>query len=373
MKYIDEFYNEKICKRLAEDIRKKSKGREVVLMEVCGTHTMSIFRSGIRELLPENVKIISGPGCPVCVTPNHIIDIAIALSRLREICITTFGDMMKVPGSSSSLLKERGRNADIKVVYSAKDSLTIAEQNQDKKVVFFGIGFETTAPTVASTLIDASNKGLRNFFILPANKLIPPAIKALLDHGETNINGFLLPGHVSVIIGEEPYKFIATDYKIPCVIAGFEPVDIVYAIHQLVDMIVTDTIEIENCYKRSVKREGNRIARKIMEDVFFVCDSDWRGLGVIPDSGLDINDKYRDFNVIDNIKVEVEESKEHPGCLCGEVLRGVSSPLDCSLFGDVCTPESPAGPCMVSSEGTCAAYYKYGNDGTERDKRFLVR
>ncbi len=361
MKYVDEFYNEKMCKTLAKEIDDKSRGREVVLMEVCGTHTMSIFRNGIRNLLPENVKIISGPGCPVCVTPNPIIDRAIALSRLENICITTFGDMMRVPGSSSSLLEERGKGADIKVVYSPKDALTISEHNQNKKVVFLGIGFETTAPTVASILLDASSRCLKNFFILPANKLIPPAIKALLDSGETNIDGFLLPGHVSVIIGTEPYKFIANDYRIPCVIAGFEPVDIMYAIQQLVEMIITDGAEIVNCYTRSVKREGNRIAKEMMKDVFFLCDSEWRGLGFIPDSGLEINDKYRDFDVLYNIDVEVEESKEHPGCLCGEVLRGVSLPSDCSLFGDVCTPESPAGPCMVSSEGTCAAYYKYAD------------
>ncbi len=361
MKYIDEYYDKKVCRTLTEKIERKSKGREIVLMEVCGTHTMSIFRNGIKDLLPENIRVISGPGCPVCVTPNSSIDQAIALSRLDGVCITTFGDMMKVPGSSTSLIKERGRQADVRIVYSPTDAVKIAEQNPDKMVIFLGIGFETTAPIVASSLIDAFNKGLENYFILPSNKLIPPAIKSLLESGETKIDGFLLPGHVSVIIGIKPYQFISEDYNVSGAIAGFEPVDIMYAIHRLVEMIVSGSPAIENCYKRTVKSEGNIIAKKLMEDVFEVCSSEWRGLGIMPESGLGIKNKYKRFDAIKNIQVDVEETKEHTGCLCGDVLRGVVTPLDCLLFGSVCKPENPVGPCMVSTEGTCAAYYRYAD------------
>jgi len=361
MKYIDEFYDRKICVNLAEEIAKKSLGTELTFMEVCGTHTMSIFRNGIKDLLPENISVLSGPGCPVCVTPNRTIDYAIAIARLNRVCVSSFGDMMRVPGSYSSLQQERGRGADVRVVYSAMDAVRIAEQNPDKKVVFLGIGFETTTPTIASSIKDSFQKNLKNYFVLPAAKLIPPAIKAILDSGETKIDGFLLPGHVSVIIGRKPYEFIAEDYGIPCAIAGFEPTDILYAILRLVEQINNGSPAVENCYRRSVKEDGNKLAKDMMNEVFEVCDSEWRGLGVIPDSGLKIRKEYGQFDALCNFEVEVEETRENPDCLCGEVLRGVSSPLDCALFGAICTPENPAGPCMVSSEGTCAAYYKYAD------------
>jgi hydrogenase expression/formation protein HypD len=361
MKYIDEFYDSKICATLAEEIAKKSLGTELTFMEVCGTHTMSIFRNGIKELLPENIRVLSGPGCPVCVTPNHTIDQAIAIARLNEVCVCSFGDMMRVPGSYSSLQQEHGRGADVRVVYSATDAVGIAERNPDKKVVFLGIGFETTTPTVTSSIKDSFQKNLKNYSVLSAHKLIPPAIKAILDSGETKIDGFLLPGHVSVIIGRKPYEFIAEDYGIPCAIAGFEPTDILYAILRLVEQINNGSPAVENCYRRSVKEDGNVLAKDLMNEVFEVCDSEWRGLGVIPDSGLKIREEYRELDAFCNIEVKVEETRENPDCLCGEVLRGVSLPSDCALFGGACTPESPVGPCMVSSEGTCAAYYKYAD------------
>lgn len=361
MKYIDEFYNREICVNLAEEITKKSKGTELTFMEVCGTHTMSIFRNGIKDLLPENIRVLSGPGCPVCVTPNRTIDYAIAIARLNGVCVSSFGDMMEVPGSSSSLQRERGGGADVRVVYSVRDAVEIAERNPDKKVLFLGIGFETTTPTVASSIKDSSQKGLKNYFVLPAAKLIPPALKAILDSGETKINGFLLPGHVSVIIGEKPYRFIAEDYGVPCAIAGFEPTDILYAILRLIEQVNSGIPAVENCYKRTVKENGNQLAKDLVDEIFEICDSEWRGLGMIPSSGLKIRKKYSAFDALHNFKVDVEETKENPDCLCGEVLRGVSSPLDCALFGGVCTPENPAGPCMVSSEGTCAAYYKYAD------------
>ena len=361
MKYIDEFYDSKICATLAEEIAKKSLGTELTFMEVCGTHTMSIFRNGIKDLLPENIRVLSGPGCPVCVTPNRTIDQAIAIVRLNEVCVCSFGDMMRVPGSYSSLQQERGRGADVRVVYSATDAVEIAERNPDKKVVFLGIGFETTTPTVASSIKDSFQKNLKNYFVLPAAKLIPPAIKAILDSGETKIDGFLLPGHVSVIIGRKPYEFIAEKYGIPCTIAGFEPTDILYAILRLVEQVNSGNPTVENCYKRSVKENGNELAKDLMNEVFEVCDSEWRGLGIIPDSGLKVREEYKELDALRNIEVEVEDTRENPDCLCGNVLRGVASPLDCALFGGICTPENPAGPCMVSSEGTCAAYYKYAD------------
>ncbi len=361
MKYLDEFYDRKICKSLADKIAKNCVGTGFTFMEVCGTHTMSIFKNGIREILPQNLRVISGPGCPVCVTPNSVIDRAVAIAGLEGFCVCSFGDMMRVPGSYSSLQKEKGKGADVRIVYSAKDSVEVAKENPDKRVVFLGIGFETTTPTIASSIKDASNENLKNYFVLSAHKLIPPAIRAILESGESPINGFLLPGHVSVIIGEKPYQFVAEEYKVPCVIAGFEPVDILYALLKLTEQVKNDTPFVENCYRRSVKDVGNRMALNIVDEVFSVCDSEWRGLGMIADSGLKIKEKYRDFDAECRIDVDVKEPKENPGCICGDVLRGSSSPLDCKLFGNVCTPEEPVGPCMVSSEGTCAAYYKYAD------------
>lgn len=358
MKYLDEFYDRKICKVLSGEILKESTGKNFTFMEVCGTHTMSIFRNGIKGLLPENIKLVSGPGCPVCVTPNAQIDRTVEFARLDKTCVVTFGDMMKVPGSSSSLEQERAQGFDVRVVYSVSDALKIAEQNPDKRVVFLGIGFETTVPTVAASLKDAKSKNLKNYFVLSCHKLIPPAIKAILDSGEVKIDGFLLPGHVSTIIGRKTYGFIAEDYGISCAVAGFEPVDILQAILCLVKQ---KTPQVENCYKRAVKEDGNPVAKDLIDEVFAVCDSEWRGLGIIPDSGLKIREGFSEFDAEKNIEVEVEPTKENPACLCGEILRGIKIPSDCKLFGKECVPENPVGPCMVSSEGTCAAWYKYAD------------
>lgn len=362
MKYIDEFRDERLCQGLAKEISQAADGREMTLMEVCGTHTVSIFRYGIRSLLPPNIRLLSGPGCPVCVTPNQHIDQAIGYSRKPDVIVATFGDLMKVPGSTSSLARERSLGRDVRIVYSAGDSLRLAEENSERTTVFLGIGFETTAPTVAASLQDADKKRLGNYFVLSMHKLIPPAMKAILDSGEVQINGFILPGHVSTIIGTGAYEFIAQDYGVPCVATGFEPMDVLQAVLMLAKQIGSGTSRVENQYTRAVKREGNLKAKALLNEMFDPVDCEWRGLGMIPMSGLAIREPYARFDAHRNIQVETEETKEHPNCICGDILRGAKTPRDCDLFGKSCTPESPIGPCMVSSEGTCAAYYKYADD-----------
>ncbi|MEA1939775.1 MAG: hydrogenase formation protein HypD [Candidatus Caldatribacteriota bacterium] len=357
MKYIDEYRNEEIAQKIIREINVISK-KQVNLMEVCGTHTVTIFRNGIRNILPGNVNLLSGPGCPVCVTPTRNIDDIIALSREKDFIITTFGDMIRVPGSTSSLEKEKANGADIRIVYSTLDALNIARDNPAKKIVFMGVGFETTSPTIASVILKAKGEKINNFSVLCVAKIMPPAMKSLLDAEEVNIDGFICPGHVSAIIGSEPYCFIANQYKVPCVISGFEPLDILQGIYMLIKQIEEKRAEIEIQYKRVVRPEGNKIALQKLKEVFRIVDSNWRGIGNIENSGLDLKEEFHRFNAR-KFKVEVEETKEFAGCRCGEVLRGVIIPPECSLFGKICTPEDPKGACMVSSEGTCAAYYKY--------------
>jgi len=357
LKYIDEYRDEKIAQSILKEINAISK-KKVNLMEVCGTHTVVIFRNGIKKILPKNINLISGPGCPVCVTPISYIDEIIALSKKDNFIITTFGDMIKVPGSTSSLEREKANGADIRIVYSTLDALNIARNNPLKKVVFMGIGFETTSPTIASAILKAKEEKINNFSVLSVAKIMPPAMKSLLDVEEVNIDGFICPGHVSAIIGSDPYNFIASQYKVSCVICGFEPLDILQSIYMLIKQIEEGKAKVEIQYKRVVKPEGNKIALDKIKEVFKVIDSDWRGIGNIFLSGLEIKDKYRQFNAR-KFEVETEETKEPRGCRCGEVLRGVIIPPECSLFRKVCTPENPLGACMVSTEGTCAAYYKY--------------
>ncbi len=363
MRYISEFRDKEISQKLSKRIFQvvQNYDDEIGLMEVCGTHTNTIFRSGIMSLLPYNISHLSGPGCPVCVTPNHYLDQAISYSRLPDVIIASFGDMIRVPGSTSSLEKEKGRGGDIRVVYSPLESVEFAKKNPGKKVVFLGVGFETTAPLVASTIITCREEGLSNLFVLSGHKLIPPAMMALLESKEVKIDGFICPGHVSTIIGKKPYQPLVDNFGIPSVIIGFEPLDLLEGFWMLARQIANrEKPKVEIQYKRVVREEGNRRALTLMNEVFEVGDSEWRGLGIVPDSGLFIRDKYSDFDADKNIDVEVEPTREHPGCSCGEVLRGVKKPPECKLFKKVCTPENPIGPCMVSSEGTCAAYYKYG-------------
>ena len=357
MKYVDEYRDKEIAQKILRQIKGISK-KKINLMEVCGTHTVAIFRNGIRKILPPNINLISGPGCPVCVTPISYIDEIIALSRKGNFIITTFGDMIRVPGSTSTLEKEKSDGADIRIVYSTLDALKIAQDNFSKEVVFMGVGFETTSPTIASAVLKAQKEKIRNFSVLSVAKIMPPAMKSLLDAEEVNIDGFICPGHVSAIIGSNPYNFIASKYKIPCVVCGFEPLDILQTIYMLVKQIEEKKPKIEIQYKRVVKPEGNKIALEKLNKVFEVIDSNWRGIGSIPKSGLEIRNEYNQFNAR-KFKVEIEETKEPKGCRCGDVLRGVIAPPECSLFRKVCTPENPQGACMVSTEGTCAAYYKY--------------
>ncbi len=357
MKFIDEFRNRELAKGLLKKIQNTST-RPIQLMEVCGTHTVSIFRSGIRGLLPEQIKLLSGPGCPVCVTPNQDIDLAIALSRQKEVIIATFGDMMKVPGSTSSLQKEKAEGRDIRIIYSSLDAIKIAKENSDKKVVFLAIGFETTSPTIAVAIIKAKEEKMENLFFLNSQKRIPPALYALLQSKQVRIDGLLLPGHVSAILGARPYQFIPKEFSMPAVITGFEPLDILQGISMLVRQIEENRPEIEIQYRRIVTEEGNPIARAKIDEVFEKDDGNWRGIGAIPESGYRFREPFRQMDARE-FKVEVEPSREHPECLCGQVLQGIKIPLECRLFKKVCHPENPVGPCMVSIEGTCHTYFKF--------------
>lgn len=359
MKYIDEFRSTALIHRLANAIRREADGQEMVLMEVCGTHTMNIARFGLRELLPKSIRLISGPGCPVCVTPQRMMDHAIALSRKEDVILAIFGDMFKVPGSSSSLEKERSRGADVRVVASTLDALRLAQKYPQKKVVFVGVGFETTAPTVAVSILEAHRLGITNYFVLSAHKVMPPALRAL-SSGKEKPDGYILPGHVTTIIGTSFYQELVQEYGVACAVAGFEPVDILEGILMLVKQICASIPKVEIAYRRAIHLEGNPIALRILQSVFEPCDSEWRGLGMIPESGLKIREAFLMHDAEKQIPVEIEETREPQGCLCGAVLKGKTLPQECPFFGTQCTPENPVGACMVSSEGTCAAYFRYG-------------
>ena len=343
-----------------KEIASLAGSKRIRIMEVCGTHTVAIFKAGIRQLLPETVELVSGPGCPVCVTPNEYLDTAIAYSRQPEIIIATFGDMLKVPGSSSSLEQEKAKGADIRIVYSPLESLDIANDNPTKKVIFLAVGFETTAPIAAAVVLMAEKAGIENFYVLSAHKLVPPALSTLLMAKDTHVDGFLLPGHVSAMIGMKPYEFLIEEFQTPAVVAGFEPLDILQSIYMLLKQMQEGTAKLENQYGRIVPWGGNEVACQTLYQVYEEADAVWRGIGSIPKSGLLIREKYQSFDAKINIPVVVEPTQEHAGCRCGEVLRGTILPTICGLFGKTCKPEHPVGSCMVSVEGTCAAWYKYG-------------
>jgi len=365
VKFIDEYQNSELAQKLAQKIGQRST-KPIRLMEFCGGHTHAIMRYGIRQLMPKTVEMRSGPGCPVCVTAAADMDKALVLAHLPGVTITTFGDMMRVPGSYSSLQQAKAEGADVRVVYSAVDAVGIARDNPQKSVVLIGIGFETTAPTIAASTLKAQRDGVKNFFVLSLLKLTPPVMKALLDSGEVKLDGIVCPGHVSVIIGSYPYEFIPLNYNIACVISGFEPLDILLCIDKLVEQIESGEPKVEIAYPRGVKPQGNKKALELMEEVFTIDGANWRGIGNVDRSGLRIKQKYEDFDADKAFSASLcsarndKPARQPKGCRCGDIIRGAATPLECNLFGKVCIPEKPVGPCMVSSEGACAAYYQYG-------------
>jgi hydrogenase expression/formation protein HypD len=358
IKHLEEYRDPEIARKIVERIKTVSQ-KPIRLMEVCGTHTTSIFRSGIRGLLPPTIALLSGPGCPVCVTAQNEIDAFITLARIDDVIVTTFGDLMRVPGTDSSLQKERAYGSDIRVVYATFDALEIAKKNPHKKVVFLGVGFETTAPTIAASILSAKEMQIDNYFVFCAHKLVPPALVALGASKRTNIDGFILPGHVSVIIGIEAYQPFFERFKVPCVVAGFEPVDILQSILLLVEQIETNEPKLANSYQRAVTFGGNPKAQRIMQDIFETVDVNWRGIGKISQSGLKIRKEFASFDAEKMFNIKISETEDPKGCACGEILTGLKIPPECTLYKTICTPEAPIGPCMVSSEGTCAAYYRY--------------
>jgi hydrogenase expression/formation protein HypD len=353
------FLKKKEIDKLVKYLNENRPAGKINIMEVCGTHTMAISRHGLRQLLPSNINLISGPGCPVCVTSANDIDRVIEIARQHEVTVFTFGDMIRVPGTESSLYNEKSNGRDIKLCYSPSDALDFAKNNPDKKVVFIAIGFETTIPLTSVIIKRAYMKKINNFYIYNTHKLIPEALEILLTDKEIKIDAFLCPGHVSTIIGSIPYNFIAHDYRVPCVISGFEPIDIMKSIAMIVDQIKKGRPEVEIQYSQVVRKEGNPTAVKSIYDVFEKADSLWRGIGNIPGSGLKLKGRFMTFDAMKNFPVKEINTREPKGCRCGDVLKGIIKPMECGLFSRKCSPENPVGPCMVSSEGSCAAYYRY--------------
>ena len=352
------FKDPKLARGLIETIHRLAPDY-ATLMEVCGTHTVAIARNGIRDLMPEGLRLASGPGCPVCVTCNRDIDTVIALARIPNVTITTFGDMTRVPGSTSSLLAEQAAGRSVEIVYSPLDALAFAKAHPEREVVFVGVGFETTTPLVAMAIKRAKAMGLSNFTVFAAHKNMPGALELLVGDPTLELDALILPGHVSTIIGAEPYRFLAEKYGIPGVITGFEPVDVLQGIAMLVRQLHEGRAEIEIAYARGVMPEGNPVALAAIDEVFETCTATWRGLGDIPGSGYRIRDEFADFDAVRRFEPDVEPTRDPKGCRCGDVLRARIAPNECPLFRTVCTPENPVGPCMVSSEGSCAAYYRY--------------
>ena len=347
--------------RLSKIAMKENGGRPLRFMEVCGTHTVAIFRGGIRQLLPDSVELVSGPGCPVCVTHDDYMDKAIAYAQRDDVIVTTFGDMLKVPGSKSSLSNEKTKGADIRIVYSPLDSIEIAKENPDKKVIFLAVGFETTAPTAAATVLAAKQQNVNNLFMLSAHKLVPPVLNLLLSDEKTKVDGFILPGHVCVVTGTEEFDFLADKFHLPGVVTGFEPLEILRSLYRLCYQVANKEAKIENEYGSVVKPEGNPQAKAIMSRVYRKSDTSWRGMGEIPLSGLKMQDEFKEYDIENVLPLSLENAKiKKTACRCGEVLQGLIKPMECPLFGKACIPEHAIGPCMVSVEGTCSAWYKYG-------------
>jgi hydrogenase expression/formation protein HypD len=367
MKYMHEFRDPIQAEALLDQIRQvgaqiyAQTQTPIKLMEICGGHTHSIFKYGLETLLPETVELVHGPGCPVCIMPKGRLDDAIALANQSNVIFTTFGDVLRVPGSKQTLLQAKAEGATIRIVYSPLDALEIAKQQPDREVIFFAIGFETTAPSTALTVLQAERDGIQNFSLFCNHVLVVPALEALLTNPDLQLDGFVGPGHVSTVIGTEPYRVIAEQYRKPLVVSGFEPLDILQSIWMVLRQLVAGRCEIENQYTRLVKPQGNRVALDAMQRVFEIRDwFEWRGLGDIPRSGLKMHPTYAQFDAELKFAIPGQQVADHKACQCGEILKGVLKPWQCKVFGTACTPEHPIGACMVSSEGACAAYYKYG-------------
>ncbi|MDN5851237.1 MAG: hydrogenase formation protein HypD [Actinomycetia bacterium] len=368
MKYVDEFRDPEKAKLLVREIHslvdriEVCRTRPLYIMEVCGGHTHAIFRYGVETMLPDEIELVHGPGCPVCVLPMGRVDNCVALAETPGVIFTTFGDAMRVPGSKKNLLQAKAEGADVRMVYSPLDSLLIARSNPDKEVIFFGLGFETTMPSTALTILRAEKEGIENFSLFCNHITIIPTIKAILDSPDLQLDGFLGPGHVSMVIGNSPYKFIAEHYKKPMVIAGFEPLDIMHGIWMVLVQIAEGRMEIENQYNRVVPDGGNRVALDAIGRVFELREFfEWRGLGSIDHSGVRVRDAYARYDAERRFSVPALKIADPKSCQCGEVLKGVIKPWDCKVFGKACTPETPLGALMVSSEGACAAYYQFGD------------
>lgn len=360
MKFIDEFRDKDLIRQVVRRIEKSATGR-YNFMEVCGGHTAAIRRFAIPSLIPDTIRLISGPGCPVCVTGREFIDRLTLLAGRDDIIITAFGDLLRIPGSGRRTLGAvKSEGADVRVVFSALDSLEIAAANSDKNVVFAGIGFETTAPGTAVTLQQALKSKIGNFFVLSSHKIMPPAMEAVLKDG-IRLNGFICPGHVAAITGSEAFRFIPERYGTGCVITGFEPVDILLAISMLIDQVNSGKPEMQTEYGRAVTKSGNLLAQKAMNEVFRTCDAEWRGLGMIPSSGLTPAGEYERYDASIVFPIETMKGIEETNCICSEILRGLKEPAGCRLFGKECTPDNPVGACMVSEEGACNAWYRYSN------------
>ena len=361
MKFAAEFRDRSLVDTIVSNIRKSCRG-EWTLMEFCGTHTVAIFRHGLRSLLPDGIRLVSGPGCPVCVTPKSDVDRALSLCDVEGAIVATYGDLVKVPGSGGNLAGKRATGADVRVVYSSYDALEIARREPARPVFFVAIGFEATAPGTAAAILRAASLGLENFFVLCLHKRTPPVVRALLELGG-GANGFICPGHVCAIIGAKPFEPIARDWGRPCVVSGFEPADVLQSILMLVRQLEDGRASVEIEYSRGVPYEGNEPALAALDKVFSTSESEWRGLGKVEGSGMRLRDSFARFDAGRFVDPALKTLPDPPGCRCGDVLRGEVEPTLCPLFGRVCTPENPVGPCMVSSEGSCSAHYIYGREG----------
>jgi len=366
VKVIAEFRSKELVSQLAAKIREMAPrvaarlGRTASMMEVCGTHTVAIYRYGLKHLLPAELRLLSGPGCPICVTETSFIDHSVKIAMTDDVTVATFGDMMNVPGSVKSLADARAAGASINVVISPLDALKLAASDSSRRVVFLAVGFETTAPSVAATVLEAKKQRLGNFYVLCAHKLVPPILDALLQQPDVRIDGLILPGHVSTIIGGNAYSELPQRYGVCCVVTGFEPVDVLAAIAMLLDQLASDKPAVANEYTRAVRPEGNAQAQRLIERVFRPAKADWRGIGPVDASGLTLREEFAEFDAEPQFTFDLSEARDDPDCRCGDVLLGRIEPKQCPLFGVGCTPEYPRGPCMVSSEGSCSACFKYG-------------